>query len=258
MTTYHHQLLAAGQLDAYVALGQVADILPVNKFGANPTIATGTVPETFWFGGGLYPWQETSFTLEMVTSGQDSAAGTGAQSVRWEGLDDNWLYQSVDVATNAGTTAVPGTWRRVFGGRPLVCGSQLTNDQDITAQLTGGGDVQGVIEAGVASTRLGIYTIPDGEVALLRRFWAGITSAATGTDCVVALYTRENDIAGRPWIERELLPLAQAGKSRDEHEFETPLLLTAKQDIELRVISATNTIGIAGGFQLKRYVQPAA
>ena len=37
----------------------------IHKFGYNPDIANGSVPETIWSAGGLYPWT-ANFDLLLV------------------------------------------------------------------------------------------------------------------------------------------------------------------------------------------------
>jgi len=72
----------------------------VHKFGRNPSVSTNTAPEDVWAAGGLMVWPTQASTLTIVSdSANDSAAGSGAQQIRVEGLDENFdeIYELVEL-----------------------------------------------------------------------------------------------------------------------------------------------------------------
>lgn len=55
----------------------------VNKFGQNNDIDTGSVPETIWSHGGVFPFIDTGIAMDLVSAdAADALAGTGAQKAR--------------------------------------------------------------------------------------------------------------------------------------------------------------------------------
>ncbi len=77
----------------YIALGLVEGAYSLRKFGHNS--AVGTTLQTLWTGSGLYAYPAAA-TIMKVSSGDtdDTAAGTGAQSVQIYGLDAD--YKEID------------------------------------------------------------------------------------------------------------------------------------------------------------------
>lgn len=226
----------------------------INKFGRNPTIDSATAPESLTDFGGLYPFQASSFSLECLSaSTNDDSVGTGMRTIQIEGLDANWNLQA-QVATMDGTSvvAVAGTWRRVFRILGLTSGTLDTNDGDITVRLASAGATQGMMIADTGQSALGIYTVPAGKVAYVLDYGANIIAVLTANEVQVALMSRENDIAGRPFRQRHLLGITGAGTSSNIHKFEIPIVLPEKTDIELRLVSVTAATGtgVAGSFDL--------
>ena len=88
------------------ALGYIRGVTSFRKFGRNNDIDTSTVPEEIWNGGGLRYYPSTAAALNVVsTNANDTAAGTGARTVRVTGLDANWNEIS-EIVTLNGLTPV--------------------------------------------------------------------------------------------------------------------------------------------------------
>ena len=98
-----------------VSKGQVVGASPEYKFGFNPDV-NGT-EESIWGHGGNYPWAAAAFTAFISSSSTaDTSAGTGAQTVTVQGLDENYATQSVTVDMNGQTQVQIGDasgWLRV-------------------------------------------------------------------------------------------------------------------------------------------------
>jgi hypothetical protein len=121
--------------------------------------------EVIWETGGQYPWQSTAVTVDVVSDdANDDVAGTGARTLRIQGLDGsyNLAEETVDMD---GTTTVTTTqtFLRVFRMSVETAGSSGNNEGTITVTYTGGSDVAATITAGNGQTLMAVYTIPAGK-----------------------------------------------------------------------------------------------
>ena len=152
-----------GDIPFYLAVqqGKVPGYTMVNKFGYNPSIGSGSF-ETIWETGNNYPWQSTAVTVDVVSDDtNDDVAGTGARTLRIQGLDGsyNLAEETVDMD---GTTTVTTTqtFLRVFRMSVETAGSSGNNEGTITVTYTGGVDVAATISEGRGQTLMCLYTIP--------------------------------------------------------------------------------------------------
>ena len=121
--------------------------------------------------------------LNVVSgSANDAAAGTGARTIRVEGLDasGNWAEENITMngTTNVVTTS---TWLRVIRAYVVTAGSGATNAGAITIKHnTTTANVFAVIKAGRAQAANAVFTVPLGKTAYLTS-WAiqgyGLTTA---------------------------------------------------------------------------------
>jgi len=151
-----------------VQQGKVPGYTMINKFGYNPSIGSGAF-ETIWETGGDYPWQSTAVTVDVVSDDtNDDVAGTGARTLRIQGLDGsyNLAEETVDMD---GTTTVTTTqtFLRVFRMSVETAGSSGNNEGTITVTYTGGSDVAATVTAGNGQTLMAVYTIPAGYTGYL-------------------------------------------------------------------------------------------
>lgn len=162
------------KLNSLVALGFTSTSItnPVRRItalGNNPDVDQGTVPETIWPLGGLYPWKTTAGALEVVSSSaQDSTTGTGIATISLTLLDANYNESIVPVTLN-GTTpvSIAGTWLRINAGVATTKGSGaaangVSNAGDILIRDSGAGTTRGIIQAGKGILRQAVYTVPAG------------------------------------------------------------------------------------------------
>ena len=151
-----------------VQQGKVPGYSMINKFGYNPSIGSGSF-ETIWETGNNYPWQSTAVTVDVVSDNvNDDVAGTGARTLRIQGLDGsyNLAEETVDMD---GTTTVTTTqtFLRVFRMSVETAGTSGNNEGTITVTYTGGSDVAATITAGNGQTLMTLYTIPAGYTGYL-------------------------------------------------------------------------------------------
>ena len=159
-----------GDIPFYLAVqqGKVPGYSMINKFGYNSSIGSGAF-ETIWETGNNYPWQSSAVTVDVVSDDtNDDVAGTGARTLRIQGLDGsyNLAEETVDMD---GTTTVTTTqtFLRVFRMSVETAGSSGNNEGTITVTYTGGSDVAATISAGNGQTLMALYTIPAGYTGYL-------------------------------------------------------------------------------------------
>jgi hypothetical protein len=152
-----------GDIPFYLAVqqGKVPGYTMVNKFGYNPSIGSLAF-ETIWETGGNYPWQSTAVTVDVVSDNtNDDVAGTGARTLRIQGLDGSYNFAEETVDMDGTTTVTTTqTFLRVFRMSVETAGTSGNNEGTITATYTGGSDVAATITSGNGQTLMCLYTIP--------------------------------------------------------------------------------------------------
>jgi len=151
-----------------VQQGKVPGYSMVNKFGYNSSIGSGAF-ETIWETGDDYPWQSTAVTVDVVSDDtNDDVAGTGARTLRIQGLDGSYNFAEETVDMD-GTTTVTTTqeFLRVFRMSVETAGTSGNNIGNISVTYTGGSDVAATITAGNGQTLMTLYTIPAGYTGYL-------------------------------------------------------------------------------------------
>lgn len=230
-----------------VTLGLVPGVTRASGIGVNPDIDPGSTPEDAWGGSGLYPWLSAATSLEAVsTSASDSAAGTGARTVTFLTLDAN--FNSVpQTVTMSGLTPVPLPTQviRNNGGRVMLCGSVGTNVGDIILRDAGGGNVRGIILAGIGVMRQAPYTVPAGFTLLVRQLLLAVDSAVGTVSQFASMSTW---FKGQATGSIEPLLIGNTSGSPYPHFAEPPIMVAEKTDFALRInrVSDNNTIVTAG------------
>lgn len=185
-------LSASGGAVRDFALDTAFNLIPgytrVASLGNNPDI--DVAPEDIWSDGGLYPWMSAATSLEIVSSSaNDTAAGTGARTVRIEGLDGAFAAVNQTVTLN-GTTpvAIPTQLMRINRAVMITGGSAMTNAGNITIRDSGGGTTRAVLPAGFGITRQSQYTTPLGFTLQVVSMVFSINRPSTTRDAAVATY----------------------------------------------------------------------
>lgn len=217
--------------------------------GYNADVDTGTVPEDIVGNGGqaYLPSSATAAASVNIASSStaDTAAGTGARTIRIEGLTTDYVPFTEDVTLN-GTTNVNPTNDifRINRAYVLTAGSGGTNAGTIT--IADGSGTFTTILAGEGSSLYAVYTVPAGHVGYLNGVYASVPD--TGVKVLAS------------W---ELMSLPDGGVfqvrlkstcANDDSSFLTfapPFLVNEKTTLKMRVVSvgADNT-PVSGGFSL--------
>jgi hypothetical protein len=181
-------------LPFYLAVqqGKVPGYSMINKFGYNPAIGSGSF-ETIWETGDDYPYQSSAVTLDVVSDdSNDDVAGTGARTLRIQGLDGSYNFAEETVNMDGTTTVTTTqTFLRVFRMSVETVGSSGNNEGDITVTYTGGSDVAATITVGNGQTLMALYTIPAGYTGYLLSL---NVSSGKDQEMLFKIITRDNNI----------------------------------------------------------------
>lgn len=235
-----------------VSKGQVAGASTEYKFGFNPDV--NGAEESIWAHGGDYPWAAAAFTAFISSSSTaDTGAGTGAQTVTVEGLDENYAAQSVTVTMNGQTQVQIGDasgWLRVNRVFVVTSGSGGTAAGDIYVAVSGAssgvptGDTYAKVTAGDNQTQQAIYTVPAGSTFYTDdvTFTAAISLA--NKNVTAKFVTRE---FGSNTFRTRLIQTLQSNLLRVP--FDYPLAIPEKTDVECRATTDTTNVEIGASFQ---------
>ena len=223
-----------------VARGQIQGHKTLFKFGNNPD-SNGAL-ETVWSHSSLYVYPPSAIAMKVSsTSANDAASGTGAQTIRVEGL--NATYNEVsELVTLNGQTPVLTTnvFIRVF--RSFVVTAGNTNTAAGTIYIGDGAVTAGVpatiyaeIQFGENQTLMALWTVPAGYTLYISRT---SFSAASNNAAQYVL----GKLMARPFggVFRNVADVT-ANSNSIQYDFEVPLAVREKTDIEARVIALAGT-----------------
>lgn len=181
-----------------VAIGRVPNASNVNKFGHNEDVDTGAWEIIASFGGTFDPTtnvitssQTFTITYDTVTNGGDGSAGTGATSLLFTYLDENFLEATAIHALGSDGSDVTsfsglGINRIVV----LSSGSAGYNNNNITVTATTDGTNQAQIPAGMSVTHQCLYHTPINTTLLIYYLYANILKLSGSSPTVeVKMYS---------------------------------------------------------------------
>jgi hypothetical protein len=161
-----------------VALSRRLNATTWNKFGYNGDLDIGT--ETIRASGGLFvPLTSPSGITVVSSSANDTAGGTGAQSIVVYAVDSNRLATTFVVALNGTTPVVVST--DTFNGYGInraaiyLAGSSGINAGLITITSTTGAVVQTTIPIGEGTTQHAYFFTQAGHTFLTDWLWINCT-----------------------------------------------------------------------------------
>jgi hypothetical protein len=210
------------------------------KYGNNADI-NGTL-ETIWSHSTLYVYPPAAMQMTVSsTSANDTGTGTGAQTISVQGLDADYNEIAETVVLN-GRNAVTTTnaFIRVFRSFVITAGSTNTAQGTIyigTGTITGGvpATVYAEIPLGENQTLMALWTVPANYTLYLYR---GTFSAASNN---IAQYILGKFMV-RPFggVFRNAADVT-ANSNLIPYDFEVPLAIQQKSDIEARAIALTGS-----------------
>jgi len=210
------------------------------KFGNNPD-SNGTL-ETVWSHSTLYVYPTAATVMKVSsTSANDNIAGTGARTVLIAGLDADYNEVSEIVILTGQTPVLTTTvFLRVFRAYVVTAGVSNTaagtiyiGDGVVTAGVPA--SVYAEIPLGENQTLMAMWTVPAGYTFYMYR---GSFSAASNNAAQYVL----GKFMVRPLggVFRNAADVT-ANSNVIQYDFEIPLAIPEKADIEARVIALSGT-----------------
>lgn len=223
-----------------VARGLITEHKSLFKYGNNPDV-NGTL-ETIWSHSTPYVYPTAAIQMKVSsTSANDTAAGTGAHTVLVAGLDADYNEISEVVTLNGQTPVLTtASFIRVFRAYVVTAGSANTaagtiyiGDGTVTAGVPA--TVYAEITLGENQTLMAMWTVPAGYTLYVYR---GTFTAASNN---VSQYIL-GKFMFRPFggVFRNAAD-ATANSNVIAYDFEIPLAIPEKSDIEARAIALSGT-----------------
>lgn len=184
----------------------------IHKFGYNADI--GTSFEPIWGEGGAFTWPSSAGVGMSVASSSalDTAAGTGARTVRVEGIkatgakfsEDVTLNGTTEVAlTNTDAIAINRAYVLTAGSGGVNAGDIYVGDGTFTAGVPA--EIFNKILAGYGQSLHGLYSSPTGRSLYLASYnFFGARSGTTDVDLEIRFR-----IARGPWRTIMAMPSSQ-------------------------------------------------
>lgn len=182
------QAIITADFESEVALGNISNYELATKFGRNPKVNVG--PQDIWQYGDTYTGQPLSSPETITvhsTSANDTAMGTGARTVRIEGLktSNSILYQSEDITLNGTSEVVSNcSWWRVNDASVLTAGDSGQNEGNIQIEHTvTSSNIFAYIKTGFNTSLIAAYTVPSQKMMLIKKVTVSITrkNASSGS-----------------------------------------------------------------------------
>ena len=237
--------------DLDVAQGRFSGVSAVTKFGANTAVPSGAEAD-IWASGGLYTgWLTTAATLRIKAGGHanDTAAGSGARSIRLEGLDANFNETSALVVTNgaSASSATAGTFIRLFRAYVVDVGTYHGSNAAAIVIETSGGTVVGQI-ALRGQTQMALYTIPAGYTGYLAavRFTC---EGSKASDFYLNKVENADDVTV-PYTGRRLIISSPGVVGTQFREFKQYRALPAKTDVWVSAVGPSGGASCSAAFDI--------
>lgn len=223
------------------ARGKLRNAFPVHKFGRNTSPANG-VEETVWDGSTLYPWSTWDAGADTVYLKSD-ATGDESKTIFIQGLDADFNLQSETVTLDASdsTTGVASanTYVRLFRMYNIGSVPFVGNVGAHYASAAGTLVAQVLINQG--QTLMAVYTVPAGHTAYLLKYdFSGSANAAIASRL---LFRYPNGV----------FRIQHSGAvygGQYDYEFQIPLAIPEKADIDLRLTASTGSATLGANFNL--------
>jgi hypothetical protein len=231
-----------------IARGNIEGVSSVAKFGENLDIDTGAA-EDIWDFGGLY-----TFSTSAVITTLSSSDNGDTQTIRVYGLDTNRAEVVQDVTLSGFAQATLGTAlirvnRMVNTSSTdiagiVYCYETGTASSGVPDDLA---DVRAIIDGANNQTLMAIYTVPAGKTAYLYKATIDIVD----NRAVQVKATLRVKPFGEVFQIKNASSADSQGSGKMEFLYTTPLVITEKSDIILRIdeVSSDNT-GASGSFDL--------
>lgn len=236
---------------ASAVIGKITDVQFQRKFGVNPDVDSGSLPEDIWAVGGVYVFPTVAATTTLISSETtDGPDGSGCRSVLITGLNGDYVEIEESALTNGDSIVTLNN--QFFRITRVLCtssGSSQTNDGNIDVKHDT--NILGRVPTGKGVTQQLIYTVPANKTWLLDRLSVSLQKKTAGS-CVVEAQVRP--FSTGTWQTVNSFGLSSVGSSNSDNSppVDRPFSIPAKADIRLRVVDADASdlqlTGNAAGF----------
>ena len=232
-----------------IARGHTPGYRALYKFGYNPDV-NGT-EETVWEHGGNYPWLASAVTMFVSSSSaNDANGGTGANTIKIQGLDEDYNEIEEIVALNGQTQVTTQlSYLRVYRAFVTLAGSSGTSGGTIYIAASGSaaGVPTGTVYADLSlgnQTHIAAYTVPAGYTLYLNdiNFTAALSQAQKTATCNFV----SRDFGSNVFRTR-FINVLQSNQLITKFEYPQPY--AEKTDLECRVSTNSTNNPIAASFQ---------
>jgi hypothetical protein len=171
------------ELHVATATGYIPGWEIFRKFGMNDAVASGT--EEMWSPGTVRVLPTSGGALSIVSSStadDSAAAGTGAWTIRVEGLDSNYLEieETIVLDGQVAVASVGTDWFRVNRAYNVTAGTAAINAGNISISI--GGALQAYIEALEGQTQQTHFTVPANKTVIVDNFTMGVGRMSGNVD----------------------------------------------------------------------------
>jgi len=239
------------QIDTRVAIprGLVGGHSVILKFGTNPDVDLAAT-EDVWDGGGIWVPPTVARIHEIASSdGNDTSAGTGAQTVQVQGLDASGDFQEEEITMNGVANVLTlSSYSMVHRMFVLTAGSGGENAGDITATAQTDATVTAQISAGFNQSQMAIYQVPTGKKGYIYAYSGSInkgSGAASASN--ILLFMKPS---GGVFRLVHLMGLVQDGTSHMKHNFSWSIEVDAGSIIKIQASASANNTSISAEFDL--------
>lgn len=179
-----------------IALNRLTGYDNVQKFGRNSDIDTAAA-EDIWLVGGVAPTYTAAIEVAIISSDtNDTAAGTGAQAVLIEYVNDSYDFASATIETNGTSESTQTIDDLIHLNRARVTRVGTfggSNIGTLTIRISSGGASVAQIAAGFGRTERTHFLIARNYEATLDNLYVSVDSAKT-TSATLFVQTNYNDV----------------------------------------------------------------
>lgn len=238
-----------------IAMGLFSDLSYITKYSTNEAVGTSWT-DVWSNSAGSLTHLTTAYTVTATSSSaNDTAAGSGAQTIRVEGLDENWTVATEDITMNgvSASSATTTTFIRVYRAYVLTTGTYGgRNAGTIDIKETNGSTIQAQIPListlGAGQTLMSQYTVPALKTGYVVGMHVDVASSKT-VNVSVEFRLNADDVTTpySPW--RKALHIQGVSGSTSLLP-PLPFIFPQKTDIRVLAKTDTGTAEIAFNYQL--------
>jgi hypothetical protein len=179
-------------------------------------------------------------TFDVITTGQDTTAGTGCREILITYLDSSFNIQTGTVTTNGGTQASAFSGIRLLSAWATDNGTYGGSNQNaITIKGTTSGNNYAFIQAGEGQTQNSQYCIPNGKTGYLLN--SSITIEANKPANIIFYKRNDADVIAAPFTSSRLVHQWDGIDVPVNENFNANHILTEKTDVWVGCDMVTGT-----------------